>query len=289
MLLLTQRLIAMSINEKTLPLILLIIIQPFFLILLNTSNFLAKVYSIRTITAHNFAIGILSVVLTVAALLFVKQIVSNVEQETESRLQLENMKNIQEMVHTMRSQRHDFNNHIQTVYGLINIGAYEEAKKYMNDVIVPVQSSNRLLSDNHSITALLQVKANIAESKGINTDFSIAGSLKDPLIPVRDLNTILGNLIDNAIEATESHNGKKLIEVKIISSSDNIMVTVFNTGPKIHDQVKHKIFAPGFTTKKTGQGIGLSSVKKIIDNYGGNIEVVNETEGVRFSVSIGCK
>lgn len=275
----------MSINEKALPLILLIIVQPFFLVLLNTSNFLSKSYPLGTIAAHNFVIGVLSVVLTVTALLFVKMIVNIVEQETESRVQLENLKNIQEMVQTMRSQRHDFNNHIQTVYGLINVGAYEDAKEYMDAVIVPVQSSNRLLSDNPSVTALLQVKANLAEIKRINTDFSITGSLKQPIIPVQDLNTILGNLIDNAIEATENHKGKKFIQVRIASNPDKIMVTVFNTGPKIYDQIKDKLFYPGFTTKKTGQGLGLSSVKKIIDTHNGSIEVINEAEGVSFEIS----
>jgi two-component system sensor histidine kinase AgrC len=245
----------MNINEKALPLILLIIVQPFFLVLLNTSNFLAKAYPLGTITAHNFVIGVLSVILTVTALIFVKKIVHSVEQETENRIQVENLKNIQEMVNTMRSQRHDFNNHIQTVYGLINVGAYKEAKEYLEDVVAPVQSSNKILSDNPSVTALLQVKANLAEIKRINTDFSITGSLKDPIIPVQDLNTILGNLIDNAIEATENHKGKKFIQVRIASNPDKIMVTVFNTGPKIYDEIKDKLFYPGFTTKKLVRGL----------------------------------
>lgn len=136
-------------------------------------------------------------ILTLAALTFVKKIVYTVEQETENRVQLENMKNIEEMVQTMRSQRHDFNNHIQTVHGLIKVGAYKDAEDYMSDVLVPVQSSNKLLSDNPSVTALLQVKANRAESRGIEADFSVEGSLKEPIIPVKDLNIILGNLIDN--------------------------------------------------------------------------------------------
>jgi hypothetical protein len=54
----------MNINEKALPLIVLIIVQPFFLVLLNTGNFLGKVYPLETIASHNFAISILSVVLT---------------------------------------------------------------------------------------------------------------------------------------------------------------------------------------------------------------------------------
>jgi two-component system sensor histidine kinase AgrC len=220
--------------------------------------------------------------------MFVKKIVHNVEQETENRIQLENLKNIQEMVHTMRSQRHDFNNHIQSVYGLINVGAYEEAKEYMEDVVVPVQSSNKILSDNPSVTALLQVKANRAESKGIYTDFSITGSLKEPIIPVTDLNTILGNLIDNAIEETERKSDKRLIEVRIVSRSDELMITVFNTGKKIPEHVKNKIFAPGFTTKKTGQGLGLWSVKKITDAHKGRIEVINEAEGIKFKISFSC-
>jgi len=275
----------MNINEKALPLILLIIVQPFFLVMVNTGNFLTKVYPLNSISGHNFAISVLSVVLTVIALIFVKEIVKSIEEETESRVQLENLKNIQEMVQTMRSQWHDFNNHIQTVYGLINVGAFEDSKEYMEAVIVPVQSSNRLLSDNPSVTALLQVKANLAEIKRINTDFSINGSLKEPIIPVKDLNTILGNLIDNAIDATEDQNGRKFIEVKILSTSSHLRISVFNTGQKIPEQTKHKMFRPGFSTKKTGQGLGLWNIKKITDTHNGSIEVINEAEGVSFEIS----
>ena len=272
----------MNTNEKTFPLILLIIVQPFFLVLLNLANFNAKAHSMGTIAAQNSVIGILSVVLTVCALTFVKKIVQAVEQETETRVQLENQENIQEMLHTMRSQRHDFNNHIQTVHGLINVGAYEEAQKYINKVVIPVQTSNKLLSDNPSVTALLQVKANCAESRGIKADFSIDGSLKTPMVPVKDLNTVLGNLIDNAIEAVEGWGGKKVITVRITSRPDRLAISVFNTGPGLSEQLKQKIFQPGFTTKQHGHGIGLWSVRKIIGAYGGNIDVKNEAEGVRF-------
>ncbi|MGI6554481.1 MAG: hypothetical protein ACOX2P_03715 [Bacillota bacterium] len=55
------------------PLILLIIVQPFFLILLNTSNYLAKDYLLQTIAGHNVAIGVLSVILAFTALVFAKQ------------------------------------------------------------------------------------------------------------------------------------------------------------------------------------------------------------------------
>lgn len=127
----------MNINEKSLPLILLIIIQPFFLVLLNLSNFNARAYPLGTIAAHNFVIGVLAIIITLVALVFVRKIIDVVEKETEARLQVENLKNIDEMVQTMRSQRHDFNNHIRTVYGLMSVGLYEDAKKYMGEVIVP--------------------------------------------------------------------------------------------------------------------------------------------------------
>lgn len=280
-----QRLTTMNINEKSFPLILLIIVQPFFLILLNLANLNTKAYPLGTIAAHNFVIGIFSLIITITALLLVKKIIEMVEKETETRLQMENLENIQEMVQTMRSQRHDFNNHIQTVHGLISVGAYEEAKEYMNDVIVPIQSSNRILSDNPSVTALLQVKANRAESKGIEIDFAVKGSLKEPLMPVKDLNTILGNLLDNAIEATEENaSGKKHIKTLVKSEKSSLYITIANTGTQLEEPIKQRIFQPGFTTKRQGQGMGLWSIKKITDTYGGSIKVENQADGVRFEL-----
>lgn len=61
-----------------------------------------------------------------------------------------------------------------------------------------------------------------------------------------------------------------------------LTVKIFNTGTKLPEQIKQKLFEPGFTTKKTGQGIGLWSVKKLVDKHNGNIDIVNEENGVRF-------
>lgn len=132
---------------------------------------------------------------------------------------------------------------------------------------------------------MLQVKANRAESKRIKADFILRGSLKEPLIPVQDLNTILGNLLDNAIEAVEDSLGPKEIKAGVISREDKLLITVENTGSKLPEQVLQRIFQPGFTTKTYGQGMGLWSIKKIVDSYGGSIEVKNEEKGIRFEIS----
>jgi two-component system sensor histidine kinase HydH len=89
------------------------------------------------------------------------------------------------------------------------------------------------------------------------------------------------NLVQNAYEAMEEHGGTLRVEARLTSSNERegVQLVLADTGPGIPDKLREEIFNPFVTTKKTGVGLGLSIVSKIIDGHGGSIHVENSAQG----------
>jgi sensor histidine kinase regulating citrate/malate metabolism len=98
-------------------------------------------------------------------------------------------------------------------------------------------------------------------------------------IPVKpwDLCSMVGNLLDNALEAVVCTQGPKRMGFEIKHEQGNYIIYVHNSGPRIPDSLKEDIFNLGFTTKGShARGYGLYLVKKLVEEYGGNIEVISQ-------------
>src|SRR3984885_14085616 len=95
------------------------------------------------------------------------------------------------------------------------------------------------------------------------------------------------NLVQNAYEAMEEHGGTLRVEARIatVNGREGVRVFLADTGPGIPDALREEIFNPFVTTKKTGVGLGLSIVSKIMDGHQGSIRVENAAEGgARFTL-----
>src|SRR5690606_21683857 len=85
------------------------------------------------------------------------------------------------------------------------------------------------------------------------------------------------NLVKNAIDAMK---GKGILKVKIFKTEKYVKIHVMDTGKGLPKSLFHKIFEPGFTTKKRGWGLGLSLAKRIIEDYhDGKIKVLQSEMG----------
>ncbi len=95
------------------------------------------------------------------------------------------------------------------------------------------------------------------------------------------------NLVQNAYEAMEEHGGTLSVEARLstVNGHEGVQVVLSDSGPGIPDKLREEIFNPFVTTKKTGVGLGLSIVSKIVDGHQGSIRVENTTEGgARFTL-----
>lgn len=194
---------------------------------------------------------------------------------------------VEDLNNTLRSQRHDFLNHLQVVYSLMEMDEYREASNYIEKVYEDIKKVNRVLkTSNVAINALLQAKQLDCEERGIAVGLKIATALDKLIVPSWEMCRILGNLIDNAMDATEE-NVSKLIQIEILEELKSYKVIVKNNGVMIHKDIQEKIFQPGFTTKgEKGQGMGLAICKEIIDRYGGKIELESNDTYTIFVITI---
>lgn len=182
------------------------------------------------------------------------------------------------LVTTIKTQRHDFSHHLQTIYGLLEIGEFEKAKKYIEDYVGQVSVVTEAIKIKHKeLGALIIVKSNIARNSGLKFDAEIEGTLENIPLTDSELVTIIGNLLDNAIYAAitgdvEPHKVKLLV----IDREEYVGISVANTGAPISNINMRMIFKPGFTLKIAGSGLGLFSVKQIVKNHYGSIRVTQD-------------
>ena len=184
------------------------------------------------------------------------------------------------LAQALRAQAHEFSNKLHVIGGLIELGRLDDAIRFVAETSLVQQELVDLVQEriaDPALAALLLAKA--ASSSERHVEFRLASDARLPAhVPdVRDLITVVGNLVDNAIDAASaSVNG--WVEVSVSAEQDGTSVRVRDSGPGIDERVADLIFREGFTTKSGGAhyGIGLALVRQIAQRRGGWVRVVNE-------------
>ena len=210
------------------------------------------------------------------------RMVRRTEELEEAYAQLEDLNR------EMRAQRHDFMNHIQVVYSLIEMNESGEAMAYMDKIYGDMQRVSRMMRTAcPAVNALIQAKVVEAEQRGAELKLSIAAKWDDPLMPAWEICRVLANLIDNALDATTGaeHPAGEKPTVELVLGEDlrSWFFSVRNNGPAISEKQRARIFEAGFTTKKTGQGMGLFIVNQTVTELGGRITVESHDGDTVFS------
>lgn len=186
---------------------------------------------------------------------------------------------------TLRAQAHDFTNRLHTIAGLVELGEYEEAVRYVNQA---TQLRERLTRDvagavaEPALAALLIAKSSLAAEQGVQLKIapgSALGAVDDAL--ATDLVTVVGNLVNNALDAVDPGGW---VEVGVRTTEDEVVVTVRDSGAGVAAELAEEVFRQGFTTKAGGshRGLGLALTRLICTRRGGGIDV----SGSRFTARI---
>ncbi len=186
-----------------------------------------------------------------------------------------------DMNHALRAQRHDFLNHLQVVYSLMEMEEFSEAQQYISQVYGNIQDLSRQLKTACApVNALLRAKTTEAEGKRIRLFVDVKAAWKDLPLPAWEMCRVLSNLIDNAMDALA---GKKDAAITVTLKEDvrSFSFSVANNGPMIAAEAAEKIFEAGFSGKGEGRGMGLHICRKTLRQYEGDLSVSsNETETV---------
>lgn len=197
------------------------------------------------------------------------------------------LKNLVEILDSIKSQKHELNNYLSTLYGLIYLESYTEAKSYIKNINARINNMNSIVETNHPIvTALASIKKNKAIEEGIIVEFNI-DIPEDVVFDTVDFSIIIGNLLDNAIEACSILDEEfiRKINLKVEVIENNLILDIVNSKSKDIIVDTKKIYGR-FTTKEDmyNHGLGLGNINFIVKESKGKMEV--EDLGDEFSVSI---
>ncbi len=200
------------------------------------------------------------------------------------------------LVDSMRANNHDFTNKLHVIMGLIQIGEYEKAVSYIQNIsMIQKETISRVMNsiENPSFAALIVGK--IARACECDVRFILQDGIcfksDDIEVPSEALVTITGNLIDNALDEmnynAENYEKEKSLVFGVYTKPGKLLITVKDTGRGIPLDVQDKIFENGFSTKGSGRGIGLFHTKQLIESLGGKISFeTEEGKGTCFIVAL---
>lgn len=185
---------------------------------------------------------------------------------------------------TLRAQAHEFDNRLHTIAGLVQLGEYDEVVTYVHNVqAARDRFSGEVTSrvEDAAIAALLVAKSSLAAEQQVSLALApdsrlgrVSGELEGDLV------TVIGNLVDNALEAA-SGSGSATVEVRVRESVDDVTVVVRDSGAGVSAELQDDIFVRGFSTKAGSErGFGLALTRLVCIRRGGGVQVHNDNGAV---------
>ena len=210
---------------------------------------------------------------------------------------------------SLRAQTHEFANQLHTISGLIQIGEHEEVVRYVEALSRHRASLDLAVTSrihDTAVAALLTAKSAVAAERRVELRISERTRLgRLDMAVSADVGTVLGNLVDNAVEAVAGGRnvspadsgacpdingrpgaGSQWVEVELRQDSASIEIVVRDSGPGIAPRLAQEVFAHGFTTKAAEggeRGIGLALTRMVCHRRGGEVAVTNTEEGAMFT------
>lgn len=202
--------------------------------------------------------------------------IATFRDKTEIRKLAEELTGIRLYAEALRAQSHEFMNKMHVVLGLTHMKQYEELQKYISGMVSEHQYEiggvmERIKSP--VFAGFLLGKLSYAREKNIKliiSEDSYMPEIDDESI-IHELITIVGNLIDNALEAVTNCE-KKQVELEI-QYGDTLIITIQDTGKGIQEEEIGALFTKGYSTKGDNRGYGLYLVKESIQRINGEIHM----------------
>lgn len=183
------------------------------------------------------------------------------------------------ITNTLRAQTHEFHNQLHTISGLVQLGEYDEVSR----LVGTLSRRRRDISDavtahveDPAVAALLIAKTSLAAERGVDLVMAADSDLPrlDPEAST-DVGTVLGNLVDNAVDASVSVGGAS-VQVDLCLDGDVVRLSVADSGPGVRPEMVGEIFRRGWSTKAAtaeGRGVGLALVQVVCERRGGAVTV----------------
>ena len=169
-----------------------------------------------------------------------------------------------------------------------SIGAIRKSVEYVDKIVQDLQYFAKPLKPSIQKTDFEEICQEVllgnSFPENIDVKYVVEDEAKDIVADPALLKRILGNLVDNAVQAMPD--GGKL-EIRALRDLNDVVVTVEDSGVGVPEEAKSKLFTPLFTTKSKGQGFGLAVVKRLTEALGGTVTFESEKgKGTKFTVRL---
>jgi two-component system CitB family sensor kinase len=217
--------------------------------------------------------------------------VTTLRDRTELEGLVRELATVRGLADAMRAQAHEAANELHTVVGLVELGRYDDAVAFATRRIGVTQDEVDFVQQrvgDPALAALLLAKAAACRERGVHLALDERSSLNAGILPSEDLVTMVGNLIDNALDALAGRQGGR-IDVALLTEPDQLVLEVRDDGPGIRAADLPRIFEAGWSTKPGSgaarRGLGLALVNSTATRLGGAVGARNDG-GAVFAVRV---
>ncbi|GAA1262320.1 sensor histidine kinase [Arthrobacter pascens] len=220
--------------------------------------------------------------------------VATIRDRTEIESLGSELQTMRTLSDALRAQTHEHANRLHTMVSLLELGRTGEALDFATkDLELSQQMTDDIMGSVQEpvLSALIMGKAAEAHERGVELAVGASRTTGATGLAVQDLVTILGNLLDNAIDAASDAPAPRRVELTVESDADGLEITVEDSGKGIAPDAIDDIFRYGFSTKEAGpfgRGLGLALVKQAVQRLAGTMTITNSgrTGGARFHIAL---
>ncbi|MHA7200063.1 ATP-binding protein [Arthrobacter alkaliphilus] len=215
--------------------------------------------------------------------------VVTLRDRTEVEGLVRDLRSVEGLMEALRAQEHEYANRLHVVDGLLELGDVDQARNFVSRISDTSRSLGEGLRSRiepPELAALLLAKITVAAEQDVAISVTDDSQLRQPFLETQALLTIVGNLLDNAVEILAEQPAPREVTIQLDDSS-GIFICVTDNGPGVPAELVGTITADGFTTKEARpgmrRGIGLALVSRIVHRAGGTMDVFPGPGG-RFEI-----
>ena len=217
--------------------------------------------------------------------------VVTLRDHTELQALTGELDSVRAFAESLRAQAHEAANRLHTTVSLVELGRAQEAVDFATAELASAQRLTDRVVDavgEPVLAALLLGKAATAHERGVLLEIDPSSAVGSTGIPGGDLVTIVGNLVDNAIDAALAGDPPREVQVGLEVVGECLEIRVEDSGPGLSEDDLLHAYERGWTTKESGgagRGLGLALVRQAVRRNGGDL-TCRPGPGAEFRVSL---
>lgn len=220
--------------------------------------------------------------------------IATFRDKTEVQILAEQLTGVRNYADALRAQAHEFMNKLHVILGLVRTKQYDTLANYVTETVNRRETEMGFVTkkvEDPVLAGYLIGKLSFARESGASLSFDCSDKLPKPANPeiTHELITIIGNLVNNALEAIVESPVKN-VDLKLDYAEDILTIEVKDTGMGMTKEIQNKILDKGFSTKGENRGLGLYLLAQAIERLEGDLIISSKPgKGTNFAVYIPYK